>query len=281
MRLHSLSLLTSKDTNILTHSKMENVVVASFDPSIFSSRPLSDMAAYKTIKFEIVTRDFPRLCTAHLALHVPIVLTTAANIRKYIKAGLYPKLEAVYYDPYTRNFHLPKPIEDKTQIFESILNRTPTDTEMIRFFRRQHNIAKQNYKRVEEHRHQPKAKPLYGLDLDASSDEDEIKITHQYERPKGIEFPSRPLQTNTLSSIFCPVAERHENGHDLLDLETRNPFAFASPRASPLGEVDTKSCIKRPQKTSDLNKLGADSKSKEVPRVRWTTRFLEDTELEA
>lgn len=139
---------------------MENVVVASFDPTVFSPRPLSDLQAHRTLKWEIATRDYPRLCTAHLALKVPIVLTTSANIRKYHKAAAYPRLEAIYYDPFTRFYHVPLPIRPKEEPFNQIINRTPTDGEMNRFFKRCKNIANKNYTRKVEHSHQPKAQAL-------------------------------------------------------------------------------------------------------------------------
>lgn len=147
---------------------MENVVIASFDPTVFGIHTLSDLSQHRAVKWAVVTRDYPRLCTAHLALKVPIVLMSSSNIRKYKKAGAFPKLEAVYYDPFVRNWHSEK--SNLSSEFASIINREPTDEEMVRYFQRMHNIAKKQYVRPTEHKHQPKATPM-----SFDSDDEEVQ----------------------------------------------------------------------------------------------------------
>lgn len=168
---------------------MENVIIASFDPTVFGSRTLSDIKAHQTVTWKTITRDYPRLCTAHLATKMPIVLTTSANIRKYIKAGAYPKIDAIYYDPFTRYFHLPttmKDYEKNKQKFEQIINREPTDPEIVKFFSRCRNIAKTNYTRSPTHKHQPlaRAMPIDEEDEEYTSDEDTIlpKTVHEQQK---------------------------------------------------------------------------------------------------
>jgi len=142
---------------------MENVVVASFDPTVFSSNPLSDMVSFSTIKWKQAVLNYPRLCTAHLALKMPIVLTTAANIRKREKSRCFPRITAVYFDAFTRQFHVPSQCPNQKEVeakFSQILNATSTDEEIVRFFTRCANIAKNNYRRKNEHRHMPKAIPV-------------------------------------------------------------------------------------------------------------------------
>lgn len=152
---------------------MENVVVASFDPTVFSSNPLSDTKSFITVKWNQIVLNYPRLCTAHLALKMPIVLCTAASIRQREKARLFPRVKAVYFDAFTRQFHVPTGCPDKIAVeikFREILNKTSTDEEIVRFFTRCANIAKNNYRRKNEHAHMPKAQPV---DLELSDTEDE------------------------------------------------------------------------------------------------------------
>lgn len=159
-----------------THSykfkNMENVIIASFDPTVFSSNTLSDIKTHQTVSWKTTVRDYPRLCTAHLATKMPIVLTTSANIRKYIKAGLFPKVDAIYYDPYTRYYHLPttmKDYEKNKEKFENIINREPLDIHIVRFFTRCQNIAKTQYNRESTHCSQPKARCIPLIDEDEIS----------------------------------------------------------------------------------------------------------------
>lgn len=152
---------------------MENVIIASFDPTVFCSRTLSDIKSHQTLQFRVASRDYPRLCTAHLALKMPIVLTTSANIRKYAKAGAYPRLEAVYYDPFTRYFSVPSTIKDYDRVkstFSEIINREPTDPEMLKFFKRCKNLAVNNFRRECSHAHQQRARPI---SLDDSDEEED------------------------------------------------------------------------------------------------------------
>lgn len=137
---------------------MENVIIASFDPTVFGLHPLSDIKTHSTVKWTTITRDYPRLCTAHLALKVPVVLMSSANIRKFTKAGAWPRQDAIYYDPFVRNYYSPEP-NLKTK-FDRYINTEPTDEQMVRFFQRMHNIAKNQYKRPSEHTHQPRATPM-------------------------------------------------------------------------------------------------------------------------
>lgn len=142
---------------------MDHVIVASFDPTIFGRNPLSNLKDHVKLPASTIYRDFPRLCTAHLALKVPIVLETSANIRKYKKAGAYPKIEAIYYDPYTRWFNVPtqsRKAKELDEKFSKIANREATDPEMIRFFQRCHNLAKRNLTRIPSHQHQPLAQSI-------------------------------------------------------------------------------------------------------------------------
>jgi hypothetical protein len=178
---------------------MENVCVASFDPSIFSSRPLSDLSSFSTTRATIIYRDFPRLCTSHLALKVPIVLATAANIRKYAKVNCYPQDRAVYYDLHTRFYKLPETISSKEHIFEAIINREPTDAELVRYFKRCANIAKHQYTKPDTHRHQPKAKTITLGPGNFSDSEDEVSDNSDEEGFTHISPLSRKIDTPDFS----------------------------------------------------------------------------------
>lgn len=153
IKLH-INFLLFKNRHNYTNTTMENVVVASFDPTIFSSRPLSDLENHKTLPWSTIKRDFPRLCTIHLATKLPVVLATSSTIRKYNKAGVFPRNDAIFFDPFTRHYHIPvlaKQREQNKLKLESILNREPTDEELIKFFKRCHNLAKSNFTRTTTH----------------------------------------------------------------------------------------------------------------------------------
>lgn len=171
---------------------MQNVIYAAFDPTVFSSRKLSDLTSFIPLKQEVIYRDFPRLTTAHLALRVPIVLATAANIRKYDKAGAFPNVNCIYYDPFTRFFSVPHPIKQKQTKFLEILNRTPTDAEMVRYFKRLHNLAKSHYTRPTEHSHTYKARPISGVEKPA---EFEVQKQDQPSTSTSTPKPQRELNS--------------------------------------------------------------------------------------
>lgn len=172
---------------------MENVVIASFDPTMFGVHTLSDIKTHESVKWQTITRDYPRLCTAHLALKVPIVLTSSANIRKFKKAGAFPRREAVYYDPFVRNYYSPDATLNSR--FQRYINTTPTDEEMVRFFQRMHNIAKKQYTRQNEHSHQPKATVM-------KFDEEDEEIQGSQVRWKLTRSIDEPDTPNVINPTF-------------------------------------------------------------------------------
>lgn len=201
---------------------MENVIIASFDPTVFGVRTLSDLESFRNLKAPVIYRDFPRLCTAHLALKVPIVLATAANIRKYQRVKTWPQEKAIYYDCYTRCYEAGPQVQDKTEIFRDIINRTPTDDEMVRYFQRCHNISKKNYTRTAEHRHMPRARPLG--QLTNSDDELDESIIYDNTPRNRINIPSFQERPN---KVKCP--EEVKKNHDEIEFPMMPKFSFTRP----------------------------------------------------
>lgn len=119
-----------------------NVFFASADPTVYSPNCLSDLQSFQPVKFTKIQDDLPRLCRAHLELKVPIAFATAAFIRKYTKAGVWPRKEAIFYDLYTGSFGSGD--EQLLGKFRVSITKPLTPNNIVRFFKRLHNIAKRH-----------------------------------------------------------------------------------------------------------------------------------------
>lgn len=80
---------------------MENVIVSTFDSTIYTSRPLSDLTSFAPLKAGSIYNFFPKLERAAQAISADVILCTRANILKYKKANAYPKYGSVYFDCFT------------------------------------------------------------------------------------------------------------------------------------------------------------------------------------
>lgn len=124
---------------------MENVfsvkvLVASFDPTVFGRRRLSDLQSFSPLKWMDIACTFPKLFIARKKLGVPVVLATSANIRKYEKRQSWPKKEAIYFDPFVSASASPVP--RLLSEFRKIFSTPATSEEVCAWFKRCFNIAK-------------------------------------------------------------------------------------------------------------------------------------------
>lgn len=81
-----------------------------------------------------------RLCRQHKDLKVPIVLCTAANIRKHTKAKCWPKEKAIYYDAHVQQAASPDP--ELLQRFLKNYEKPLDGLDYINYYQRVMNIAK-------------------------------------------------------------------------------------------------------------------------------------------
>lgn len=123
---------------------MEKVLLATFDPTVFGTKTISEIDAFSTMKFRQACDLYTKLAAAHRILKVPIHIVTASTLRNWRRKGTFPKKESIYYDPYT-GMSCSGNCSNAPPRFLEILNSPIPDPAIVRTFQRANNIAKKEF----------------------------------------------------------------------------------------------------------------------------------------
>lgn len=124
---------------------MEKVIFATFDPTVFTARCISEMDSFRTLKFSLACEVYNKLAEAHKKLKVPIHVVTAATLRNWKRKNTFPRKDSIYYDPYT-GMSCTGTCKDPPQEFYKILATLEIPNDFtLRFFKRANNIAKHRF----------------------------------------------------------------------------------------------------------------------------------------
>lgn len=181
---------------------MEKIVIATFDPTVMTHRPVSEWQKFSTMKFQQAGPLHVKLCTAHLRLKKKICLVTAATIRNWTRKGAFSVKNVIYYDPYT-GLSCNEEGAAAPEEFIKILQRDSTQQEITRFFVRCKNISQSS---SAAHTCSESEEPDLVLPS-TSAINDPTPVLTPIRRP-------RPLITQEMSDLYNQIAQRRKELYD-------------------------------------------------------------------
>lgn len=250
----------------MEHDKSTKLTVASFDPTVFGSKCLSDINSFYSINWQRFTERAVRLCRLHKMLKVPIVLCTAANIRKHTKAKCWPKEKAIYYDAHVQQ--AASPDSELLRRFLELYNQPLDGLDYVNYFQRIANIAKHELCRLD----QPHTGEGYSEKI-----HEKTELAPAREKKYPIDF--KPVSERTFKTKHGKLVNRkymndYADGVDSEDLpetssseDSDSEDATEGPQAAakPLYTLRQKRKSKNPKRARDRRYL-----LREIPPLRPT-----------